>query len=208
MRGRKGPLAKLLSIPVLAVCGFVLAATVAGGGLAGTFSSTPEPTPSPTSPPGTTTPTVTPTPTPMPSPTPTPTPTTTPPTTTTTTTPPPRFEGCGPGFWKKHLGAWVPTGYTPGQRVRSVFTTAPTAIKKLTLRRGLRLRGGRAKALTRQAIAALLNAAHPSVDYPLTKSDVIDMVNNAFASGNARTIKSLKNTLDDFNDLDASGFCD
>lgn len=203
MRGRKGPLAKLLSIPVLAVCGFVLAATVAGGGLAGTFSSTPEPTPSPTSPPGTTMPTVTPAPTPMPSPTPT-----TPPTTTTTTTPPPRFEGCGPGFWKKHLGAWVPTGYTPRQRVGSVFTTAPTAIKKLTLRKGLKLRGGRAKALTRQAIAALLNAAHLRVDYPLTESDVIDMVNDAFASGKRTTIKSLKNTLDDFNDLDASGFCD
>jgi len=60
MRSCKGWLAKLLSVPVLAVCGFAVAAALAGVGMAtGTTSTT------------------------------TPSTTTTPPTTTTTTTPPP-----------------------------------------------------------------------------------------------------------------------
>ena len=54
MRGRKGRLAKLLSVPVLAVCGFALAATLAGVGLA-TTTSTSTTTPQPTTVPTTTT---------------------------------------------------------------------------------------------------------------------------------------------------------
>ena len=47
MRGRKGWLVKLLSIPVLAACGFVIATAVTGGGvLAGTGTPTAGPTPS------------------------------------------------------------------------------------------------------------------------------------------------------------------
>jgi hypothetical protein len=40
MRGRKGRFAKLLSIPVLAVCGFAVAATLAGVGIATVSTST------------------------------------------------------------------------------------------------------------------------------------------------------------------------
>ena len=47
MRGRKRLLAKLLSIPVLAACGFVIAATAAGGGVAAVLGGTPTPVPSP-----------------------------------------------------------------------------------------------------------------------------------------------------------------
>jgi hypothetical protein len=77
MRGRKGRLAKLLSVPVLAVCGFAVAATLAGVGLA-TTTSTSTSTPQPT----------------------------TVPTTTSTTTTPPGGEGCTPGFWKNHTEDW------------------------------------------------------------------------------------------------------
>ena len=59
----------------------------------------------------------------------------------------------------------------------------------------------------RQAVAALLNAAHPDVDYPLTTAQVTDMVNGAVASGNKATIESLKDTLEGFNKLGAPGFC-
>jgi hypothetical protein len=40
MRRRNGRLAKLLSVPILAVCGFAVAATLAGVGLAGEGTST------------------------------------------------------------------------------------------------------------------------------------------------------------------------
>jgi hypothetical protein len=81
MRDRKGRLAKLLSIPVLAVCGFTVAATMAGVGLATVSTSTS--TPSTTTVPPTTVPTTTTV----------PTPTTVPTTTTTTTAPPPPPTG-------------------------------------------------------------------------------------------------------------------
>lgn len=210
MRGRKRLLAKLLSIPVLAACGFVIAATAAGGGVAAVLGGTPTPVPSPpATSPMPTTPPATPNPTPAPTtpnPTPAPTTITTPTTTTTTTTRPPHFEGCGHGFWKNHPDEW--SGYSPNQKVKSVFPAAPASIKYLTLLEGLKLGGGGANALTRQAIAALLNAAHPDVDYPLTTAQVIAMVNEAFAGNNKATIESLKDTLDEFNNLGASGFCD
>jgi hypothetical protein len=182
MRGRKGRLAKLLSLPVLVVCGFAASATLAGVGLAGETSST-----SSTTTPSTTT-----------------TPTTT--TTTTTTTTPPGNEGCTPGFWKNHPEAWV--GFSTGATVESVFSDAPDSVASLTLIEGLGLGGGGVNALTRHAIAALLNAASPGVDYPLTVDEVIALVNGAFASGDPDTIESVKDTLEGFNEATAPGFCD
>ena len=175
MRGRKRLLAKLLSIPVLAACGFVIAATAAGGGVASVLGGTPTPVPSSvpaTSPMPTTAPPTSPTPTAH-------THDSQPDAAAddsqpdaaadhhdhhTTTTRPPHFEGCSHGFWKNHPDKW--SGYSPNQKVKSVFPAAPASIKDLTLLEGLKLGGGGANALTRQAVAALLNAAHPQVDYP------------------------------------------
>ena len=197
---------------MLAACGFVIAATLAGGGVAGITSSSPAPTgggtPGPTGPPTSPAPTV---PTTSPAPT-VPTMTTAPPTspppattTTTTTTKPPKFEGCSHGFWKNHLNKWV--GYSPDQQVKSVFAAAPGSVKNLTLLEGLKVGGGGEKALTREAIAALLNAAHPKVDYPLTTSHVIALVNIAFASRKNAIIESLKHTLEYFNKVGAPRLC-
>jgi hypothetical protein len=180
MRGRKGRLAKLLSVPVLAVCGFALAATMAGVGLATTTSSTTTTTP-PTTVPTTTTTTTTP----------------------TTTTEPPGNEGCTPGFWKNHPEDW--DVYVPEQLVGSVFSAAPASVANLTLLQGLQNGGGQEQALTRHAIAALLAAANDEVEYPLTVQQVIDMVNAAFASGDFEPTKDL---LDEFNNAGAPGFCD
>ena len=40
-------------------------------------------------------------------------------------------------------------------------------------------------ALTRHAIAAVLSAAHPDIDYPLTVDEIVDMVNDAYLSNDA-----------------------
>ena len=179
MRRRRGWLAKLLSVPVLAVCGFAIAATMAGVGMAGGTST--DTTTSPTSPPPTTVPTTT--------------------TTTTTTTQPTGEEGCTPGFWKnnadkKDAVQWGPTGFSPSQLVSSLFSAAPPEIGSLTLLQGLSLGGGGEEALTRQAIAAVLNAAHPDVDYPLTVTEIQTLVNEAFATGTDEEIEALKDMLD------------
>jgi hypothetical protein len=127
--------------------------------------------------------------------------------TTTTTTVPPGQEGCTPGFWKQpqHLDAWVT--YTPGQTLESVFDVPDAfGLDNVTLLEALSLEGGpttadAAEILLRQAVAALLNAASPEVDYPLTEAEIIAQVNAALASGDRDTILALAEQLDTFNNL-------
>lgn len=121
------------------------------------------------------------------------------------------FEGCTPGAWKKHLlkaGEWVPTGYSPDQTVVSVFSGAAAYpdLASATLLEALSFKGGdtveeKAETLLRVAVAALLNAAHPDVNYPMSAGVVIAKVNAALASGDPNTMLDLKAILDDYNNL-------
>ena len=54
--------------------------------------------------------------------------------------------------------------------------------------------------LLRQAVAAVLNAAHPNVDYPLTTAQIIANVNAAIATNNRSTILGVKDILAGFNE--------
>jgi hypothetical protein len=127
--------------------------------------------------------------------------------TTTTTTAPPGQEGCTPGFWKQpqHLDAWV--GYSPDQTLESVFDVPDAfGLDDVTLLAALSFEGGpttadAAEVLLRQAVAALLNAASPDVDYPLTEAEIVAQVNAALASGDRATILALAEELDTFNNL-------
>ena len=57
--------------------------------------------------------------------------------------------------------------------------------------------GGASRNLLRAAVAALLNSAHPDVDYSLTdQQQVIGPVNAALAGGNRDTILALAEDLD------------
>jgi hypothetical protein len=118
-------------------------------------------------------------------------------------------EGCTPGYWKNHTEDWPATGYSTVQTLEAVFDV-PNALglDNVTLLTALGTGGGGVSALLRHAVAALLNAAHPAVDYPLTIEGVISAVNAALASGNETTIENLKNQLDTWNNLHAPGFCD
>jgi subtilisin-like proprotein convertase family protein len=147
----------------------------------------------------------TPTPTPTPTNTPTVTPTVTP--TPTNTPTPQRLQGCAPGYWKQphHLDSW--SGFTPGQTLESVFDVPDAfGLDDTTLLAALDGQGGptvadAAELLLRQAAAALLNAASPTVDYPLSVNDVINRVNAALASGDRSTILALASELDRLNNL-------
>ena len=55
---------------------------------------------------------------------------------------------------------------------------------------------GSARILLRAAVAALLNAASPDVNYPLTTAQVISQVNAALASNNRSTMLALASQLD------------
>ena len=99
-------------------------------------------------------------------------------------------QGCTPGFFKnirKHLDEWV--GYSPRDNFNAVFGVRAFDRKNLywVLRKG----GGGKYALGRHAVAALLSAANPDVDYLYTEEEVIEMVREAFRTGDFETIKDL-----------------
>lgn len=121
-------------------------------------------------------------------------------------------EGLTPGYWKNNAtkfdgSAWAPTGYFMYQTVGSVFNFTGTAYSGLagkTLVQALSLPGGGVNALLRSATAAVLNAAHPAVDYPLTTQQIVARVNAALAGGSDAQIEALKNELDGYNNLGAN----
>lgn len=126
------------------------------------------------------------------------------------TTPPPEpgDEGCTPGYWKNHTGSWAASGYSPSQTVSSVFSGAGAfpSLAGQTLLQALQGGGGpgtlgAAKILLRAATAALLNAAHPGVDYTRTAADIIADVNAALASGSRDRMLALASALDGDNNL-------
>jgi hypothetical protein len=119
-------------------------------------------------------------------------------------------QGCTPGYWKQphHLDSWV--GYDPGQTVESVFDLPGSlgALGGMTLLDALDVSGGggntimgASRTLLRAAVAALLNASSPGVDYPMATAQIISDVNEALASGNRNTILKLAGTLDGYNNL-------
>ena len=84
------------------------------------------------------------------------------------------FQGCTSGYWKEHLDAWFSTGFSPNQNLNTVFNSAylgglgnKTLDAALNFQEGSTLQGAK-EILLRAAVAALLNAAHPNMDYPLT----------------------------------------
>ena len=115
------------------------------------------------------------------------------------------FEGLSHGFWKNHEEEWV--GYVPSDMTGDIFDI-PDELSSVndTLRNALRFKGGKgvekaAKLLMVQSVAALLNTAHPVINYPLSESALISSVNDALASFNRQTMLSLKDTLDEYNNL-------
>ena len=114
--------------------------------------------------------------------------------------PPPPGAGCTPGFWKNSVGSWPPTGYSPSQSFNSVFGVVAFT-PDITLFTAVGLGKGDKNALARHAVAALLSASHPDVDYGMTAAQVIAAVQGAVASGN---YESVKNDLAALNELGCS----
>jgi hypothetical protein len=113
---------------------------------------------------------------------------------------PPGDEGCTPGYWKnykKHGDEWSEAGYHRDYPFKDAFGVELVKHPDLTLKDALSMGGGGFKKLVRHGTAALLSAAHPEVDYPLTKASVISGVKNAFQTGEA----GFADTLADYNEL-------
>jgi predicted ribosomally synthesized peptide with SipW-like signal peptide len=97
-----------------------------------------------------------------------------------------KWEGCSTSFWKTHEDKW-PDYYDPSQHFDAIFSNG-TFVRNafdhdVTLMEALGLGGGGQNSLAREAVAALLNAAHPDMEYALTVGEVITRVQDAIASG-------------------------
>jgi hypothetical protein len=103
-------------------------------------------------------------------------------------------EGCSHGYWKNHLSAWGPTGYNPTDDFDTVFGVNAFTPDR-TLLQALQAGGGGIDNLGRQGVAALLNASHPGVDFPLTPEQVITLVHDAVANGTAGSVGQHLDTL-------------
>jgi hypothetical protein len=117
--------------------------------------------------------------------------------------PPPGDEGCTPGYWKNHLGSWAATGYSTGQSLTGVFggnALSGSLLDALNFGGGSGVDGAK-RNLLRAAVAALLNAAHPGVDYTRTTAAVISSVTTALNSGDRATMLGLASALDLDNNL-------
>ncbi|HYE85388.1 MAG TPA: hypothetical protein VEA16_03460 [Vicinamibacterales bacterium] len=107
--------------------------------------------------------------------------------------------GCTLGYWKNHLASW-PASYAPSDALSSIFATDwnDSLLTALKFPGGPGVDGGK-RILFRQAVAALLNAAHAGVGFPLSETQVIDGVNAALATGNRATMIAYADLLDQAN---------
>lgn len=112
-------------------------------------------------------------------------------------------SGCSATFWGEHPETWQGTGIGPSQLVRHTFGQAAGygEAGDVTLRTALRFRSGDdllgvAKELLRQAAAALLNSLHPSLEFPRTRTQIINQVNGALWSRDVAAITALTDELE------------
>lgn len=124
--------------------------------------------------------------------------------------------GCTPGYWKEdqHLDAWLPTGFRPVDAIdalqkadtfNAVFGVTQyvrpngTPYTLLEVMRELNGNGnGKADPISTNlgfhAVAALLNAAHPDVNYGYTSGEIINLFRDNMHNGAA-----LKDSFDMLN---------
>ncbi|TMW71243.1 hypothetical protein [Alteribacter natronophilus] len=104
-----------------------------------------------------------------------------------------QLQGCTIGFWRNpnNLSNWVPTPYNPTDLFNDVFGRV-ASVPSRTLFQSVRLLGGgnppNTNNLIRQAVAALLNASHPDINYPLTPEEVIEEFQTAWDGDQAARV--------------------
>ena len=121
------------------------------------------------------------------------------------------YEGLTPGFWKNHPELW--DEYGPNELFEDVFgvsvtinakkndpgISTPTLMEALQARNGINAEKDIYDALVRHAVAALLNADHPLVNYPWSEAEIIQAV--ADAINGIRDAEALKDMLQTFNSI-------
>ncbi len=100
-------------------------------------------------------------------------------------------------YWMAHAAMWPVSGYAPQQPLSSAFLVPKVLssyLAQLSFFEALALPGqpglpGAAEHLIREGVAGLLNSGHPNVNYPLSRAEIIDLVNTALASGSVEEVQ-------------------
>lgn len=109
-------------------------------------------------------------------------------------------DGCTPGYWgrSQHLNAWAPTGFKPTDKFNTVFGVTQYIKKNgqpYTLLEVVQTLNGNGDPISTNlgfhAVAALLNAAHPNVNFGYTSGELIMLFRNNYLSNPGK----LKNSL-------------
>jgi hypothetical protein len=126
----------------------------------------------------------------------------------------PPYEGCTPGFWKRNLDYWEPTGVSPDTPLSAVGIDLELlkfyGLDSDTFLDALGYHGGRgpaggARILLRATAAGYLNAAHPDVEYPWGWSEAaVNEINALLASGDREAMIDVAKILDEANNLGAT----
>lgn len=121
--------------------------------------------------------------------------------------------GCGPGFWKNNAdkngaNAW-PAGYFPSTTLAAAGFVNTEGIDptSYSLRNALEFSGGPTledaeRNMVKHAVAALLNAATPGVNYPWSEGQVLGEANDALATNNRQALNVQK---DEFEAMNSQG---
>lgn len=108
------------------------------------------------------------------------------------------YAACDVGFWRQseNAGEW-PAPYTTSTPFRDVFGV--DAFPGASLLQVVSASGGKEKALGRQAVAAVLNAAHAEINFDRSAQQVIDAFNTAYLSGSNSQINSTAKSIEEAN---------
>ena len=98
-------------------------------------------------------------------------------------------EACSQGFWKNHFDRWEPTGYSPDDLFLDAFQITDLSSPEIPSDFNVNLTLGVAASNTSGSLGqllvhgtgALLNAAHPDVEYPATVDQIRIVMQAAFA---------------------------
>ena len=102
-------------------------------------------------------------------------------------------QGCDVGFWKQCIGKksarrraqMLAAGFSPDANINTTFGT--TIFPNVSLCEATNLKAGGVRTLARNAVAALLDASHPDIDYALTPEEVRGLV----AAGDSATLEAF-----------------
>jgi hypothetical protein len=123
------------------------------------------------------------------------------------------WEACSQGFWRNHKETWGPTSFSPDTSLLEAFEIYDLSSPEipagfdtnLTLHAALNSTGGSFNQALLQGTAALLNAAHPRIDFPATVEHVRTTMQAAFAG--EITFDEAQRTFTDANAAEAECGC-